>query len=541
MKTAHTTQYITRRAFSDRGSFADAFVGSNPMFPQRPVPPPPVDPIHLHGQNKKDGKGEGRGGGGGGEEEGPNGPKDGFAEDFEESFVSKHAGLIGWSALLLTTGMLYSYYKSYRSRVEKTEEIIAQQLVEPHEINEIRFGSKGIDEIVFGEIVQSCVSEWGSRASQGMQETEIRAGADMAAALIPITYSEFTAFVIPILKSKNAILKGGHILDRCVETYVMGKNMASTSTNTSTTGSGNGKAQSMFDFSDFFPSGSSNGDGDKEEDKQQQQREHVDISSTEVPLGFLLTALSMSMQSPAQERADVIFDIASASANANGINSVSSPSTVTTTTTTTDDVDSPLPLPPLPTVNFIPSPDFIGAKSSYVFKNGDKGTGYYLDIYGRQLLVERLEVERVERIVRKRREDKRIKKSSSSGRNLLKAKVEGKEVSTSGTRRDDGTGTYIEPSTDLIPLGNVILAIQYLIETYQIPPEKQVISTGIKYPVEKFRNRTAEDMLNMWRKDSSKPKAHVENMLTRDEFRELILGPDVCAWGECWRRRAGAG
>jgi hypothetical protein len=114
LRTCSLCIHRPSRHFSDRGTFADAIVGSNPMFPQRPIPPPPPPP--------PGGNSAGAG-------------KDGFHPDFEESFLSKHSGYIGIFALIFTTSAVTSYYKSYRARIAKVEEVELRQFVEPREVS----------------------------------------------------------------------------------------------------------------------------------------------------------------------------------------------------------------------------------------------------------------------------------------------------------------------------------------------------------------------------------------------------------------------
>ena len=73
-------------------------------------------------------------------------------------------------------------------------------------------------------------------------------------------------------------------------------------------------------------------------------------------------------------------------------------------------------------------------------------------------------------------------------------------------------------------------------QSCQLPGEKQIITTGTKYPAETFRRVTAAELMKRARRHLPGGE-HTEPEFTRAEFASLVLGPDVCAWGECFRRR----
>eukprot|EP01038_Epipyxis_sp_PR26KG_P005969 gene5969-8223_t len=74
--------------------------------------------------------------------------------------------------------------------------------------------------------------------------------------------------------------------------------------------------------------------------------------------------------------------------------------------------------------------------------------------------------------------------------------------------------------------------LYYLLMTYQIPPEKQVTETGVKYPFKLYRRRNPDDMVELFEK--ARKKTEKITHLTPEEMNDLITSNQVCAWGECY-------
>ena len=167
----------------ESGTFSEHVVGSNPMFPQRPPPPPPP------------------GGDGGGKD----GGNDGFAPDFEESWLSRNSGKVGMVALIMTVSMVTSYYKSYRSRVDFVEQLTAGLLVEPHEINDVRFGSVGMTPSAFLAVAQAAAAAAtptaaGSSSGSGQDQGQ---GQGQGHEELEITYREFMRAIAGVLQGTH--------------------------------------------------------------------------------------------------------------------------------------------------------------------------------------------------------------------------------------------------------------------------------------------------------------------------------------------------
>ena len=81
--------------------------------------------------------------------------------------------------------------------------------------------------------------------------------------------------------------------------------------------------------------------------------------------------------------------------------------------------------------------------------------------------------------------------------------------------------------------------------------------TGVKYPIKTYRRKTAEDMVKSFvttrnkellAKESKEGKAADQpssppgadphtTRLSKEDFRDLLLGGVVCAWAECYRAK----
>ena len=148
--------------------------------------------------------------------------------------------------------------------------------------------------------------------------------------------------------------------------------------------------------------------------------------------------------------------------------------------------------------------------------------------------------------------------------------------SSSGSSSSSSSGSG---EGSLVSVSAVTTIIQHLGDTWQLPHEKRVAETGVKYPIKTFRRKTAEDTVNAYvakrqkerkelaekqQKQSSSgnsdsnnnstvegdgsstsssallPHAGADsnsddNRLTQEEFQGLLLGSMVCAWAECYR------
>jgi hypothetical protein len=430
------------RKFStkDRGAFEEAIVGSNPMFPQRPmkVPPPPSD----GDDDKNDSKNKAN----------------------DEHWLSRHGGKIGWFALVATISMITSYYKSYRAKVDQQESMVALQAIEPHEINEVRYSTQGMSHDAFLSIIDSAYAAFGSSSNTSLDDTSDRSNQPM------ITYPEFMEFLKPELARRGVCVGGGHILDRIVEVLVA--RVPSMPTDT------------KVDFSSTQLT--------------------VTTAEKRFPLSLMLTLLSVSVQDTAVERVNALFDCVSE------VRPSHSPETASNEREDAVSINDGPRLLSVPFPNYIPSETFSGRKDKYVFKNGANGVGYYADVYGVKLA-----------------NDAAVKEYEESAK-------------ASGAVNDTGN------DSDVLPVEAAETILQHLIDTCQVPPEKQVITTGVKYPIEIFRPKLPNDMIRIWKRDfRAKPAVldaadntvQREKYLTRAEVRDLVLGPEVCAWGECWRRR----
>ena len=390
------------------------------MFDHRPVKP-------LGGDGDKDGgdKGDKRAG-----------------VDSEETWVSKHWTKISIVALITSIGLLYNYFQGYRNRSAQEEKVIASQAIEPLEVNEIRMSSKGLTSDVFKEIVVNLFKEFpGGTCS----------------------YREFVTFTLQTFESREVTMKGMHLLDRVVESYVA-----------------NTMAEEL---------------KKKKDDAELLQEISRDVAASnsdlQLPIGYFLTALNLALAEPAPERVETLFTAAFAAQK--GVRDLQSRSE-------TVQLPERKSIAPPPDIAYIASPSWAGAREGYYFGTGKEGTGYYRD---------------------------------DAGYAMRKKKVDDEyNVEVQELQAEHSKG-------DVISVEAATAALGYLMDTCQIPGEKQVITTGNKYPAETFRKTTREELMQRGRRGLSESAsgAHTETEFTRSEFVSLVLGPDICAWGECFRRR----
>ena len=248
--------------------------------------------------------------------------------------MSKYWGYISFTALVASFSMLYNYFQGYRNRNAAEERIVQSQAIEPIEVNEIRLNSKGLTIGIYNEVTLA--------VHKAFPEGKC-------------SYNDFIRIVRGILESKGVQLKGGHLIDRVVETHVV---------------RGTDVAAPDQQFS---------------EEEQGENGSHFDEP---LPVGYLLTALNLALASPAPERVEALFTAARVGElGLTGLAEMEEKARV---------FDS-LPKPErekvsIPQESFIPSSSgaWEGRKEGYYFGvssniHGDKGPGYYRDDFGLEL------------------------------------------------------------------------------------------------------------------------------------------------------------
>lgn len=221
------------------------------------------------------------------------------------------------------------------------------------------------------------------------------------------------------------------------------------------------------------------------------EREMENAADYLLPIGYYLTALNLALAEPAPERVETLFTAAFAAQK--GFRDLESRSE-------TVELPKRKSIASLPVLAFISSSTWAGRKEGYYFGTGKNGTGYYRDEVGYEM--------------------KKKKVDDEYSRELQDRQAE----------HNRGDVISVEAAT---------AALGYLMDTCQIPGEKQVITTGNKYPAETFRKTTPSELMTRGRKGlgATPSGPHLDPEFTRTEFTALVLGPEVCAWGECFRRR----
>ena len=77
--------------------------------------------------------------------------------------------------------------------------------------------------------------------------------------------------------------------------------------------------------------------------------------------------------------------------------------------------------------------------------------------------------------------------------------------------------------------------VRALMESCQVPVEKQVTETGVKYPFKTYRPKTASDLVTKAR-TNIKPPVEIE-VLSESQFIALLATETICLWGECYKDR----
>ncbi len=87
--------------------------------------------------------------------------------------------------------------------------------------------------------------------------------------------------------------------------------------------------------------------------------------------------------------------------------------------------------------------------------------------------------------------------------------------------------------------------IQYLQSTCQLVPEAQIVETNSKVPYQTFRVGTGDELTKRARegyggkKGSSGVTKEAEGPLSLEDFHAILKSRTVCAWGECYVKKAG--
>ena len=79
---------------------------------------------------------------------------------------------------------------------------------------------------------------------------------------------------------------------------------------------------------------------------------------------------------------------------------------------------------------------------------------------------------------------------------------------------------------------NIITIIDSLLNSSQIPTEKQVIYSGERNPAKLYRRKNSNDIMNSYVSDN---KNIDFNNMDEEEFIKFLSSKHVCIWGECYR------
>lgn len=226
--------------------------------------------------------------------------------------------------------------------------------------------------------------------------------------------------------------------------------------------------------------------------------ENVGLYNTLLPISYLLTILNLALQARATDRCDALFLLARMDMHGNAIYKDTTQELNRALTALDEEYDSKINqfTKKEYTIKFIPSTTFNGAKEGYAFYMGDQGVGYYVD----------------------------SKASDSMKARLIKEKNRKRDVLIRQT------GSNMDETIDREQASTIV---DHLANSCQIPGDRQVITTGVKYPVELYRKKTARELVESGMKAW---KMEDIQQLNRQQFRDIVLGRDICAWAECFRK-----
>ena len=126
----------------------------------------------------------------------------------------------------------------------------------------------------------------------------------------------------------------------------------------------------------------------------------------------------------------------------------------------------------------------------------------------------------------------------------------GSSSSSGGGSRSSSSSSssYEDNAVPTVSAAAAEAVVRHLGDSWQLPAEKRIAETGVRFPVKTYRRKTAEDAVRAFLDKRAKDAAelarkegrvHVpgpdDNAFNRDAFEQLLLGGYVCTWAECYR------
>mmetsp|Transcript_25709 Transcript_25709/g.56379 ORF Transcript_25709/g.56379 Transcript_25709/m.56379 type:complete len:431 (+) Transcript_25709:148-1440(+) len=92
----------------------------------------------------------------------------------------------------------------------------------------------------------------------------------------------------------------------------------------------------------------------------------------------------------------------------------------------------------------------------------------------------------------------------------------------------------IASNSAVVPLSSVRDTVGYLQETFQLPPDTQIVPTEQKYPTQQWRRATPADLVP---EDTNTETDNKDsNGVDLVEFAAILRTKSVCVWGECYMK-----
>lgn len=90
--------------------------------------------------------------------------------------------------------------------------------------------------------------------------------------------------------------------------------------------------------------------------------------------------------------------------------------------------------------------------------------------------------------------------------------------------------------TQNVTLEDVVSMVSYLQDTCQLPPDTQVITSDVKYPIQEYKRGAPEELV-LWGDEKNGLGASNQEVIDCEAFAAILQSKSVCAWGECYSRK----
>lgn len=91
--------------------------------------------------------------------------------------------------------------------------------------------------------------------------------------------------------------------------------------------------------------------------------------------------------------------------------------------------------------------------------------------------------------------------------------------------------------SQLVTKGMTVTLLDHLLESYQIPTEKQVVEVGGEWFLKTFRQKSSLEMITSKEEEGKKTIEESSHLCKgEEELMKLLFSKKICLWGECYRQ-----